>query len=202
MSEVTERRSEHQPLIETWPWARALFAERTAASGILWLIVRVLLGWQWLEAGINKLQNFDPWRSGAAVQGFARGALANMEGDHPAVISGTFGWNRAWLSYVADSGYTWIGPMIPVAEAVVGALLILGLFTGIAATAGLVMNISFLLGGTAGVNPVYALTAAAIIAAWRVAGHYGLDRWVLPLVGVPWARRAGRGGVPEEPTTA
>src|SRR5690606_29362514 len=79
MSEVTERRSEHQPLIETWPWARALFAERTAASGILWLIVRVLLGWQWLEAGINKLQNFDPWRSGAAVQGFARGALANME---------------------------------------------------------------------------------------------------------------------------
>jgi thiosulfate dehydrogenase [quinone] large subunit len=29
-----------------------------------------------------------------------------------------------------------------------------------------------------------------LILAWKTAGWYGLDRWLLPLVGTPWA--AGR----------
>lgn len=190
----TVRRSQ-QPLVETWPFARALFAQRNPVSGVLWLVVRVLLGWQWLESGIGKLQDYEGWRSGAAVQGFAERALASMEGEHPAVIRGTFGWNEAWLRYVADSGYSWIGPAVPYLEVAVGALLVLGLFTGIAATLGLLLNLSFLFAGTAGVNPAFALASAAIIAAWRVAGFYGLDYWVLPLVGVPWSARNERRAV-------
>ena len=187
-SQTTAPRTTPQPLVETWSWARGLFASRNPVSGTFWLIVRVLLGWQWLDSGIGKLGSYGPWRSGAAVQGFAKGALANMTGAHPSVIGGTFGWNKAWLQYVADNGYRWIGPVIPFVEVTIGALLVLGLFTGVAAALGLLMNVSFLFGGSAGVNPAFALTAGALIAAWRVAGYYGLDNWVLPLVGVPWSR--------------
>ncbi len=177
------------PLVETWPWARTLFAERNALSGSVWLVIRVLLGWQWLDAGIGKLGSYDAWRSGAAVQGFAQGALGNMTGDHPSVISGTFGWNQAWLTWVADTGYRFIGPVVPFLEVTVGALLVLGLFTGVAAALGLLLNLSFLFAGSAGVNPAFAITAVLLVVAWRVAGYYGLDRWVLPLVGVPWRSR-------------
>lgn len=181
------------PLVETWPWARVLFADRNWVSGTTWLVVRVVLGWQWVISGVEKLQDYGPWQSGAAVQGFAKGALGNMTGAHPAVIEGTFGWNKAWLSYVADSGYQWIGPIIPIIEVIVGVLLILGLFTGIAALVGLLLNVSFLFAGNAGVNPIFALAAGALIAAWRVAGYFGLDAWVLPLVGVPWSGRMEEG---------
>ncbi len=195
MAVEQSRRRGPLPLVESWPWARGLFSQRNPVSGVIWLVVRVLLGWQWIASAVGKFQDYGPWRSGVAVQGFAKGALANMSGAHPSVIAGTFGWNKSWLSYVADSGYRWIGPMMPFFEVAIGVLLLVGLFTGVAALAGLLMNVSFLLGGNAGVNPVFALTAGALIAAWRVAGYYGLDNWVLPLVGVPWSKGAQDGGV-------
>ncbi len=198
MTTMPTDREVAKPLVETWPWTRTLFAERNSVSGVLWLVVRVLLGWQWLDAGIGKFGSYGAWRSGAAVQGFAKGALGNMTGAHPAVIGGTFGWNKAWLTWVANSGYRWIGPVVPFIEVTVGTLLVLGLFTGIAAALGLLLNVSFLFAGNAGVNPAFALTAIAIIAAWRVAGHFGLDHWVLPVVGVPWNRPQ----TPSEPASA
>ena len=43
----------------------------------------------------------------------------------------------------------------------------------------------------------------AIVLAWRVAGWWGVDRWLLPLVGVPWApgklRRGATQPVPAAP---
>jgi thiosulfate dehydrogenase [quinone] large subunit len=71
-------------------------------------------------------------------------------------------------------------------ELVVGILLILGLFTGIAAFIGAVMNFSYVFAGSAGVNPLYIIISLFLILAWRVAGWYGLDRFVLPRLGTPW----------------
>lgn len=184
-----DRREVHEPLIESWGWTRTLFAERNAVSGTLWLVVRIILGWNWISGAMDKFGSYSSgWANGSVVRGFAKGALSNMSGAHPSVIAGTFGWNKAWLTWVSTSGYRVIGPVIPFLEFLVGVLLVLGLFTGMAAALGLLLNLSFMLGGSDGVNPVYAITALAIIAAWRVAGTYGLDRWVLPTVGVPWAR--------------
>jgi thiosulfate dehydrogenase (quinone) large subunit len=55
-------------IIEDPPIARFLFSNTKA--GWLWLIVRVWLGWQWLEAAEHKIT--DPaWVSnGEAVKGF------------------------------------------------------------------------------------------------------------------------------------
>ena len=52
----------------------------------------------------------------------------------------------------------------------------------------LIMNFNFMLAGSAGVNPVFFLLQVLLIVAWKVAGWYGLDRWLLPRLGTPWYR--------------
>jgi hypothetical protein len=74
-------------------------------------------------------------------------------------------------------------------EVLVGIALILGLLTGIAAFFGIVMNLNYLLAGAASTNPILGFLALFLILAWRVAGYYGLDRYVLPLLGTPWTGR-------------
>ena len=51
---------------------------------------------------------------------------------------------------------------------------------------GALMNMSFLLAGSASSNPVLFTAAIGLMLAWRVAGYYGLDRYLLPMLGTPW----------------
>ena len=69
---------------------------------------------------------------------------------------------------------------------VVGNLGLLHL--GIAAFFGATMNVSYMLAGSNSTNPILFALTIGVILAWRVAGYYGLDRFLLPLVGVPWHR--------------
>jgi thiosulfate dehydrogenase [quinone] large subunit len=64
---------------------------------------------------------------------------------------------------------------------------LLGLFTGIAAFFGAFLNMNFLLAGTVSVNPILLILQLFLILAWRIAGWIGLDRLLLPLLGVPWS---------------
>jgi thiosulfate dehydrogenase [quinone] large subunit len=109
----------------------------------VWLALRVVLGWLWLEEGWSRLQgasgSADPLALGLTLAGIA---------------------------------------------------LILGVLTGPAAFVGGCLSIG--LWGSAGV-PVVTLLFAAVVwlmLAWKTAGWIGLDRWLLPLLGMPW-----RGGV-------
>src|SRR5438874_146546 len=67
-----------------------------------------------------------------------------------------------------------------------GIGLILGILTGIAAFFGVFMNMNFLLSGAVSINPIIGGLAIFLVLAWRVAGYYGFDRWLLPLLGTPW----------------
>ncbi|MEO8396905.1 MAG: DoxX family membrane protein [Chloroflexota bacterium] len=167
--------------IEEAPLARYLFG--SSDTSVLWLAVRVALGWAWLSAGWEKLNN-PAWMSGQSLLGFWNGALANASGAHPTV---GFDWYAGFLQTLVNANASgWFGPLIAVAEVVVGVCLILGLFTGIAAFAAALMNLNFMLAGSAGVNPVYFLLGILLIMAWRNAGWIGLDRWLLPRLGTPW----------------
>ncbi len=149
-----------------------------------WLIVRVYVGWQWLEAGWGKIHN-PAWvghTAGGAISGFVNGALAKTAGAHPDV-QGWYGW---FLSHVVLPHPAFWSHLVAYGELVVGVALILGLLTGIAAFFGFFMNLNYLLAGTVSVNPILLVLAMGIILAWRSAGFFGLDYWALPALGTPW----------------
>ena len=81
---------------------------------------------------------------------------------------------------------SWIAKLIALGEMAIGIGLILGLFTGIAAFCGVPLNFTYMMTGTAGVNPLYALAGVFLMLAWRNAGLIGLDRYVLKAVGTPF----------------
>ncbi len=164
------------------PFARWLFAD-TRASWI-WLIVRLYLGYEWLSSGLGKLGS-PAWtgaQAGAAVNGFAQGALAKTGGDHPDVT----GWYAWFLQNVVVPNAGIFGWLVTIGELAVGLALILGALTGIAAFFGIVMNANYLLAGTVSSNPILIILGTLLVLAWRNAGWLGLDRWLLPALGTPW----------------
>jgi thiosulfate dehydrogenase [quinone] large subunit len=78
----------------------------------------------------------------------------------------------------------------------IGLGLLLGVLTGIAAFFGATMNMSYLLAGSTSTNPVMFAFAIGLILAWKVAGYYGVDRYLLPRLGVPWSKRPVHGSAP------
>lgn len=174
------------PIVEESPQARWLFAS-TGIAPFIWLAARLYLGYEWLVAGWGKVTS-DAWmRGGDAVAGFAAGALERgTQGEHPAIA---YGWYVSFLEYVRDSGHSWLGPLVAIGEVVIGIALLAGAFVGIFAFLGVVLNFSFVFAGSAGVNPLFLLIGLFLMLAWRNAGYYGLDRYLLPAIGTPWERR-------------
>lgn len=177
-----------------WGWFRWLTRTTNPIACGIWLIVRVYLGWQWLDSGWGKVTG-NGWlnNDGAALRGYADSAIqASQTGAKPPVA---YGWWVDILELVRDNA-SWMAKIIPFVELIVGAFLILGLFTGIVAVVGLTLNFSFVLSGSAGVNPVFIFLGLGLLLSWRNAGWFGLDRWVLPLVGAPGRRGRLFGGEP------
>jgi thiosulfate dehydrogenase [quinone] large subunit len=105
----------------------------------IWLAVRVVLGWLWLDGGWSRLQG----------------------------VSGS-------------------GDPLALGFTLAGIALILGVLTGPAAFVGGCLSIG--LWDSAGVLVVTLLFAAVVwlVLAWKTAGWIGFDRWLLPLIGMPW----------------
>ncbi len=165
------------------PLARFLFADTRMAW--FWLVVRLYVGYEWLTAGLQKLQS-PAWSgpgAGGAIRGFVNGALTKSSGDHPDVT----GWYAWFLQNVVLPNATLWANLVTWGEVLVGIGLILGALTGIAAFFGSLMNVNYLLAGTISTNPILFVLATWLVLAWRVAGWWGLDRWLLPALGTPWA---------------
>jgi thiosulfate dehydrogenase (quinone) large subunit len=165
------------------PISRFLFADTRMAW--FWLIVRLYCGWEWLQAGIEKWGK-PGWtgpNAGAAIGGFVNGALQKTTGDHPDVNSIYAGFLQAFV--LPNAGFwAWA---ITVGEVLVGLGLIVGCLTGVAAFFGGLMNVNYLMAGTVSTNPLLFVLATWLVLAWRIAGWYGVDRWLLPRLGTPWA---------------
>ena len=156
---------------------------------ILWMPVRFFVGREWLAAGEEKLRS-DGWMSGgAALKGYWTNAATIPETGRAAI---TYGWFRDFIQYMLDhQWYTWFAKVIAIGETLVGLGLIFGAIVGIAAFFGTVLNFNFQLAGSASTNPVLFGLGVLLVLAWKVAGWWGLDRWLLPILGTPWTRSQG-----------
>ncbi len=163
------------------PFARALFS--TTRFAWLWLILRLYVGWQWLSAGWGKISG-GVWATGEPLKGFWTNAVQVPETGHAPI---TYGWYRVFIEFMLNNGwYTWFANVVMWGELLIGVALILGAFTGIAAFFGGFMNWNFIMAGSASSNGFLLVLAILLVLAWKVAGWYGLDRWLLPVLGVPW----------------
>ncbi len=165
---------------------RFLFSNSQA--GLIWLPIRLFLGFSWMAAGWHKATGTGWLDGGSALQGFWQRAIAVPDTGSPAI---TYDWWRNFLQYLLDNhSYSWFSYVVTYGEILIGLGLIFGVLTGIAAFFGSFMNMSFMLSGSASSNPVLFFLAIGVMLAWKVAGYYGVDRYILPMLGTPW--RPGR----------
>ncbi len=172
--------------VEDPPFVRWLLSEPWA--GLVWLPLRVWLGWQWLSSGLGKVSNPKWMETGEILKGFWMNAVAIPEAGRPPIA---FDWYRAFIQALIDAqAWTWFSRVVVIGELMVGVALVLGAFTGIAALVGGFMNWNFMMAGSASVNPVFFVISGGLILAWRVSGYIGADYFLLPWLGTPWSRRA------------
>jgi thiosulfate dehydrogenase (quinone) large subunit len=173
--------------VEGPAFARYLFSNTRA--GLLWLPIRIFLGFEWLVAGWGKLSGTGWTDGGSALLGFWTNAVKVPVQGRPPI---TFEWYRGFLQLLIDNhAQGWFAWLITLGELAIGIALLVGALTGIAAFFGSMMNMSFMLAGSASVNPIMFALAVGLMLAWKVAGYYGADRYLLPLFGVPWRARVG-----------
>lgn len=171
--------------IEGPAFARFLFNNR--AAGLVWLPIRVFLGFAWLDAGIHKLNGAGWMDGGSSLLGYWKNAVAIPDaasGGHAAI---SYDWYRDFLNLlINNNAQSWFAPLITLGEIAVGIGLLVGALTGLAAFFGALMNVSYLLAGSTSSNPVLFTFAIGLVLAWKVAGYYGVDRYLLPRLGTPW----------------
>ena len=182
-------------------FARFLFNNR--AAGLFWLPIRIFLGVSWLDAGLHKFGDPGWTGGGASLLAYWQRAAAIPEAPgRPAI---TYDWYRDFINFLINGHHeSWFAWVVTLGEIAIGVGLILGALTGIAAFFGAFMNMSFLLAGSASSNPVLFTFAIGLMLAWKVAGYYGIDRYLLPRLGTPWRpgvlfRRVG-GETPSAPS--
>ncbi|MBX3051441.1 MAG: hypothetical protein KF753_08215 [Caldilineaceae bacterium] len=149
----------------------------------LWLVVRVYLGWQWIEAGWHKMT--PAWLDGgAALKGFWTGAIAIPAEGRPAIA---FDWYRDFIAFLLQTeSYVWFAKLIVYGEILIGVGLVLGAFVGISAFFGALLNWNFIMAGAASTNGLLFVLAILLMMAWKVAGYIGLDYFLLSFLGTPW----------------
>lgn len=180
-----DRKAPEAPGVEIEGPAATRYLFNNTRAGLLWLPIRLFVGFEWLTAGWDKLTG-SGWVTdgGAGLLGFWKNAVAVPAAGHAPI---SFEWYRGFIQLLIDNhAETWFAWLITFGEIAVGLGLLVGCLTGIAAFFGASMNMSFLLAGSASTNPVLFAFEVGLMLAWKVAGYYGLDRYLLPRLGVPW----------------
>src|SRR5687767_12167695 len=97
--------------IQDPPIAKFLFGDTRTAW--FWLIVRLYVGWQWVEAGWHKVTEAG-WQDGSSIQGYWARAIAIPAEGKPAIA---FDWYRDFLTFLHNTdSHVWFGPMVARSE--------------------------------------------------------------------------------------
>lgn len=170
--------------LETPPFISMLFNDKRFS--ILWLAVRLWLGWKWIDAGWHKVSSPAWMQTGDALKGFWMGAIQVPAEGRPPIA---YDWYRNFIQSLLDAQvYTWFAKVIAISEVLFGVALILGLFIGVTAFFSGFMNWNFIMAGSASVNGVFFGLAVLLVLAWKIAGYIGLDYFLLPRVADIWSK--------------
>src|SRR4029079_6252581 len=105
--------------------------------------------------------------AGSSLLVFWQNAVAVPEAGHPPI---TYDWYRTFIQWLIDNdAQTWMGVLIPIGETAVGLGVLFGAVNRVAAFLGSLMNMSFMLAGSASTNPVLFTLAIGLMLAWKVA---------------------------------
>jgi thiosulfate dehydrogenase [quinone] large subunit len=179
MAAVITRKGE---VVQDPPLVQKLLTDPRA--GWLWLLPRLWLGWQWVNASTSKIGNPKWVETGEALQGYWLNAVKIPETGRPPI---SFDWYRAFIQMLLDTeSYTWFAKLVAYGELLIGIALILGAFAGVAAFFGGFMNWNFMMAGSASTNPMLFTVAVLLILAWKVSGYVGADFFLLRWIGTPW----------------
>lgn len=161
-------------------------------TGILWLVARIWLGYEWLHAGIEKAfgEGSVVWigpKAGAAVAGFLKGAIAKsaladgfdpIKTPHPAVNE----WYATLARDVFLPNATVFSYLVTYGEIAIGLALIIGIFTRFSAVMSVLLGLSLLMAGATSTLPQMLTISVALATAGGVAiGYYGLDFFARPI---------------------
>ena len=169
------------------PIVHKLFSE-VGPWSFVWLALRIYLGWGWLSAGWEKIigEGAHPWGAQAILGFWNKAVVIPAAPARPAIA---YDWYRSFLDFLINiHAESWMAPLVAWGEFLVGVGLIVGAFVGITAFFGALLNMNFMLAGAASTNPVMLLLSILLMLAWKNAGWWGLDRWLLPKLGTPWSR--------------
>lgn len=156
----------------------------------VWFLLRLWLGYQWLEAGLHKIVDPKWMVTGEAVRGFWMRA-AGMLPDSKSLIK--YGWYEGFIRWLVQTGqHVWFAKLVAIGELLVGIGLLVGGLTIVATAFGAFMNLNYMLAGTTSTNPVLYTAAILIIMAGPAAYHWGIDRLLLPQLKALLARALAR----------
>lgn len=176
----------NKKVIQNPPFLKKLMDDKRTAW--FWLVLRVWLGYQWIDASLQKISNPAWVQTGDALKGFWASIVVVPDTGRPPI---SFDWYRAFIQTLLNAeAYTWFAKLVAYGEFIIGLALIIGAFTGIAAFLGAFMNWNYMMAGSASSNPMLFVVALGLIVAWKVAGYIGADYFLLPWIGTPWSNKA------------
>src|SRR3989304_5510738 len=109
-------------VIQEPPLFQAFFSSPKMAW--FWLVVRVWLGYQWVEAGLHKVTDPAWTLTGESLMGFWTRAVAIPAEGRPAI---SFDWYRSFIQFLLDTqSYVWFAKLVAFGELLVGIALIVG----------------------------------------------------------------------------
>ena len=179
--------NEQEVDVREWKFSRFLRYAKEGAP--LYLGLRLFLASEWLEAGYHKLQDPAWVQTGQALRTYwERAAAIPAPPARPSIVYPAY---RSFIQFMLDNNWHgWFAQAISYGEVLIGLGFLFGGLIGFAAFFALLMNFSFLFAGSTSSNPTLILLEVAFLMGWRVAGWWGVDRFLLPRIGTPWGARS------------
>lgn len=158
-------------------------------SRILWTILRLYLGYNWVTEAWDKISGPD-WigsNAGAGIDEFLKGTVQkSFESDPP--VDGWYAWFVNGFVIPHEKVFSY---MIPFGELLVGLALIFGAFTIAALAFGAFMNLNYMMAGSGTPNPAMYSIAILLLIAGANAYVIGLDYFIQPYIKKWWTKIKG-----------